>query len=1668
MTAVLSTFSWAKKSISVLLFAFLLTCGNAWSVVVQNRISTGNDDVEERISDGDMYYVSSDLEMAHDDYVGGRQIVGLRFQGVNIPSGATINSAYVEFDADRSHTGNTQLVISGESTGNAASFDALQFVGRRNKTTASVNWDPGSWSDNNLYQTPDLSSIVKEIVDLGGWSSGNDMVIMIEPGTGCSDSDCRRRAESYDGSRNRAPLLVVDYTEALLPPVSSVGGSCGTDNLIVVEYASTASDDALNVSNYTLSSGNITGITRQDDKTVVLMTDGLVGGQTYTLTVQNSSHQVSFAGLMGSYYDQRNIIGLKQRRDYFRGNLFLRLDSQVDFNWGTGAPTVFPTSLGYRDDFSIRWTGYIVPTQAGSYSFRTRSDDGIRVALEGVDIISNWSDHAPRYDTSGSQALDSDGSYEISMEFYERGGGAVAQLEWSRDGGSWEAIPTANLSTCPIPSVTPLPPSVLEFRMDEISWNGAADEVIDSSGNNNHAIARGGLTTVDPGQICRAGDFDGVDDYIETNDIYASLRGTSSMSFWIKTTQTGDDTGWRAPGIAGIEQSGGSDDIFWGWLDASGRIGISVANDFSTKSTIAINDDVYHHVVLTRDATSGEYKIYIDGVLNNSGTLTTGIIGNSFSSIGRIEDTGGTPEYFRGDLDEVKVFDSVLSDSDVTTLFNETRACPPTNACAASFPDGINSHDNGLIDFGFQTQLFSSPDGVLDAGSVVRNGGALTTLTCDYVDCSASGGAVPKLNPGGFPIFSSTQNISVSSTQTKVLGDEGNTDTYNNISVSGTLNVSSTYSEYFIKNMNLGFSGVLNLAEGDYWIETLTTGSQATINVVGGGTARLFVKNAITVGFQTRVNSPSNNTSGSPEDLLIFAYDNVRFGSQSTTSAVVYAKGNITLDSPSYVFGALTGSNVNLNSNSQVTYDANAISAIDLGGACGGSPSCSLGSFAITQPTYGLACPSARAPISIQALCVGGSSIKTDYTGTIDLSSDENLQSEFYLASSGGTAVNSVTLNSSDSGEVDVYLFHKNENPDLKVTAEDSVLSINSVATTGTDFRTSGFRVDRPADFDTNFVCGTSKQFTITAIGQDTSGGGSCNTLTGFTGTKALKAWADISIDPLAPNTKNTGLPKSILFNGSAVAETSATSNNVSANFSAGVANVTVEYLDVGNVIDLSFVHDDAPYDGSTTPPFSPLNGSVGTFVVKPDSVQIAADDAAAACSPLSANCTLFRKAGLPFSTTARAVCVAPNNVTAPSYRGAVSLEHQLVLPTPSAGNKGSLAVTTIVFDGSSSVAGEEVEANQKISEVGIFSIKTKPPAYFGKTVTEYDSEDIGRFYPHHFDVSISGGAFDNQCSATFTYMDQPFQFAVGNAPQVTITAQNADNDTTLNYEGDFWKLGASLSQTSSCNGGTGTIKGFCYEDAVLGDALFQPTVLTQPYPDTTNAQGQIVFDLHDSVATTAAFEYSRPVTAGSRVSPFDADVKLTIDLEDGDAVQGGIVKEHIGFVGESDSGVSLNTTNDQYLRYGRWVLENAFGPETESLKIPMSAEFYNGSNFVTNTDDDCSTYNATDMRVAPNLKNSGTTSPSGSGVAISGLAPLSNQIELSAPGDGKDGIAELCLDVERWLKFDWNNDGLDLGQVCDTTGTPTMGDNDNPMSTATFGRYRGHDRIIYWREISN
>ncbi len=157
---------------------------------------------------------------------------------------------------------------------------------------------------------------------------------------------------------------------------------------------------------------------------------------------------------------------------------------------------------------------------------------------------------------------------------------------------------------------------------------------------------------------------------IKDDNAASLLGGTASLSFYMKTTQAGSANPWTAPGIFGRDQSGGDSDVFWGWIDATGRMNLSVgnanANNPGTKSSAAVNNGAWRHIVMTRDAASGAQTMYVDGVKTSS-TGRTGTLGlnNRFQLLGQIQ---GNTDFFKGTLADVRVYNRVLSDSDVAQL----------------------------------------------------------------------------------------------------------------------------------------------------------------------------------------------------------------------------------------------------------------------------------------------------------------------------------------------------------------------------------------------------------------------------------------------------------------------------------------------------------------------------------------------------------------------------------------------------------------------------------------------------------------------------------------------------------------------------------------------------------------------------------------------------------------------------------------------------------------------------------------------------------------------------------------------------------------------------------------------------------------------------------------
>ncbi len=181
--------------------------GGGDAVTMEVRVSAGSDDAEER-SSGSMSLNSSDLELTTD---GSRQqVVGLRFAGVQVPAGATVTSAWVQFRADEvSSSAAASLTIKAEASDNAPTYSSASGNVTSRATTGSVAWSPPQWTTKNeagpAQRTPELASLVQAVVGRSGWAQGNAVALQIS-GTGT------RTADSFEGGASFAPLLHIEYT----------------------------------------------------------------------------------------------------------------------------------------------------------------------------------------------------------------------------------------------------------------------------------------------------------------------------------------------------------------------------------------------------------------------------------------------------------------------------------------------------------------------------------------------------------------------------------------------------------------------------------------------------------------------------------------------------------------------------------------------------------------------------------------------------------------------------------------------------------------------------------------------------------------------------------------------------------------------------------------------------------------------------------------------------------------------------------------------------------------------------------------------------------------------------------------------------------------------------------------------------------------------------------------------------------------------------------------------------------------------------------------------------------------------------------------------------------------------------------------------------------------
>jgi MSHA biogenesis protein MshQ len=191
---------------------------------------------------------------------------------------------------------------------------------------------------------------------------------------------------------------------------------------------------------------------------------------------------------------------------------------------------------------------------------------------------------------------------------------------------------------------------------------------------------------------------------------------------------------------------------------------------------------------------------------------------------------------------------------------------------------------------------------------------------------------------------------------------------------------------------------------------------------------------------------------------------------------------------------------------------------------------------------------------------------------------------------------------------------------------------------------------------------------------------------------------------------------------------------------------------------------------------------------------------------------------------------------------------------------------------------------------------------------------------------------------------------------------------------------------------------------------------------------------LHYQLSDDDNFFYNR--SANAQVLPFDADIDFSVaSIIEGDAV-------------------NLTTTLDASpggieIRFGRLLLKNSFGPEIADLSQQMQIEHLDDAGYVVTSNNDCVSYDASQLSLSDISLNPALTNAQG-GIG-NFIAGKTQTIKLAAPGVGNRGELGVLYNTPNWLKYDWDNDGAH---------------DDNASAVATFGVFRGNDRIIAWREV--
>ncbi|SNC56892.1 Uncharacterised protein [Vibrio cholerae] len=1220
--------------------------------------------------------------------------------------------------------------------------------------------------------------------------------------------------------------------------------------------------------------------------------------------------------------------------------------------------------------------------------------------------------------------------------------GGVVQVNNSSVTGS--CLPRSN----PLNACSPAPIAV--YQLDEAQWNGQVGQVKNSVSDTLHGRAINGATTNNtapalPVDLNNMGTC-GYGVFIGNQNQYVDIPHNQQLSFSERLTVSAWVYPVSRPTGDGLHTIVAKDDNYEFHLDSQGRVywywATSNNNANSLRTTQSIPLNTWSHITIRYDRNlSGNQRqrIYINGVAVASNNDSRALRTNTLNlEIGR--DFNFDSRSFNGRIDEVTIYGSALTDEQILSLYNQRHSC------------------GGEIPQCFSDD-FNRPN-----------------LEQDWVPFTSSGNFTPRVVSNRLRLTEAIGNQATAVTYQRIFPAANNLvqvelDYYAwaNLTGNGADGVSLIFSDATVTPRTGGFGGSLGYAQRtdtnpntpgfaggwlgiglDEW-GNFANPTEGRVGGVGFRPQSITVRGSQASNYRYLTHqtvSPNidtrNTNTPAPGDRYLIEIDS-RNASQvllsirrtrNNSTTTILNQYSIPLNQqgaiPEEFFLSLAGSTgASVNNHEIDNFRVCALKSRPVGAQ--------VNHFRITLPQQALTCD--VADVSVRACA--NSDCSNTFTDPVTAYLTPNS-----LPSATGGWVNgpTLTLNNgigltqlrrNEAGTVDVGVSGSNPTAvafnNTQCSYNGSDFSVNNCTV---NFADSGFIVDVPNAYANQTVTGTIK-----AVRKDNA---SQQCLPSFGNVqKSVAFWSDY----LEPSSGSSGfkvLP--VVVNGTNVGQSANNAQPINLTFDQnGTAAFTVSYREAGNVAL------NARFTGSGDEQDLLLEGQ-DSFIRVPKALVLSAKsfyDSDGKCAAADMSCNVFARADENFDLNIRAEAVvadpvdASDDLTIHNYQQQnIALQHTLV--QPSTGQSGVLGVNeyTHLLGGTTTVA-------QKVSEVGVFDFSLVAPTHYlgldlasaNLPIAVTSTGSIGRFIPAYFSVSpMSNVTLDAACKTgnAFSYLGQPFEYS--NSPGLYLQPKSANNADTQNYLIDPW-----WRYNNQWNGRT-------YSDSANGVNLGFDNLQTSPISRQALNNSGIVLN-------GERVWYQKPL----QPKPvFNSAFDLTLNAsnltdQDGVCYRQNASSPCLGYTFSHIDGAMP-------LYWGKLVIQDVYGPETQALEQPMYVEHFTNNGFVRTIEDSCTALPAiTGFTLQSDPNNNGYTVLT-TGVAVppqvlaehsaANLNSGQRSIRFSAPGAGALGVIDSVLDLNAhnllWLAEDKDGDG----NFDQTT-----------QGRAQFGLYRGSDRVIWWRE---